>query len=113
MNAVGTVLLADTGIDIGAGWLIFMVVMMVFCMGMMMFGMGRMGRGRGWSMPWTRWMSRETPMETLERRFARGEISVDEYRERREVIAGGIAEPTAHDHDEPVVAPTAGEGRKR
>jgi uncharacterized membrane protein len=109
MNAIGTVLLADTGIDIGAGWVIFMVAMMVLCM----FGMGRMmGRGRGWSMPWTRWMSRETPMETLERRFAQGEISVDEYRERRELIARGTAEPNGDHHDEPVASPTAEEGRK-
>jgi uncharacterized membrane protein len=112
MNAIGTVVLADMGIDIGAGWVILMVVMMVFCMGMMMFGMGRMGRGRGWSMPWTRWMSRETPMETLERRFAQGEISVEEYRERREVIARGSPNPNG-DHHEPVAAPTDREGRMR
>lgn len=30
---------------------------------------------------------RETPAEVLDRRFAEGEISADEYRERRQVIA--------------------------
>ncbi len=36
---------------------------------------------------------RETPLEILDRRYAEGEISDDEYRQRREVIAGHAAEP--------------------
>ncbi len=32
---------------------------------------------------------RETPLEVLDRRFAAGEIEVDEYRERREVLVSG------------------------
>lgn len=33
---------------------------------------------------------RETPLEILDRRFAEGEISVEEYRERRESIIGRV-----------------------
>lgn len=32
---------------------------------------------------------RETPLEVLDRRFAAGEISADEYKERRAVLIGG------------------------
>ena len=97
MNIATTVPPADTWVmDIGTGWVIAVVVMMVLCMGAMMFGMawmgGRGGRSaHGWSMPWDwdRFMARETPLETLERRFAAGEISVEDYQARREIIAGG------------------------
>lgn len=71
------------------------LVMMVGCMAMMAampsmmdawrredWGPGMMGFD-GW-----RGRRRETPTEILERRFAEGAISVEDYRERREVIAG-------------------------
>jgi uncharacterized membrane protein len=41
-------------------------------------------------------MSRETPLEILDRRFAEGEISEEDYRARREVLTGrGAAAGTA------------------
>jgi uncharacterized membrane protein len=70
------------------------LVMMVGCMAMMA-AMPSMDawRPQGWGagmMGFDGWLGRrrETPTEILERRFAEGAISVEDYRERREVIAG-------------------------
>jgi hypothetical protein len=83
-------------------------------MGAMMFGMGRMGggSGRGWSMPWQRFTTRETPVETLERRFAAGEISVEEYRTRRELLVNG-SQPNGDRSGEELSPARSGEGRRR
>ena len=46
-------------------------------------------RGRNWGPPWATSgpvRGRETAIEVLERRFAEGEISLEQYRERRAVI---------------------------
>jgi putative membrane protein len=95
---------------VNGGWWIFMPVMMLICMGammwMMMRGMGR-SSSRDWSAPWNRFVSRESPLETLERRFAEGEISIDEYRARREALVDVNAQPSG-DHDERLVAPRSG-----
>ena len=69
------------------------------------------GSARSWSMPWGRSMGRESPVETLGRRFAAGEISVEEYRARREVLANGNAKPNGDDGTQPLTAPREGEGR--
>lgn len=100
---------------IGSGWWIVMPVMMILCMGAMMFGMSQMGRGsrRGWWPPWQRSGTKETPVETLDRRFAEGEISAEDYRARREVLVNGTAEPNGDQEDEPLTTPSAGEGRTR
>jgi putative membrane protein len=42
-------------------------------------------RARGGHSPWTG-DGRETGIDVLERRFAEGELSLDEYRERRSVL---------------------------
>jgi putative membrane protein len=42
-------------------------------------------RGRGGDQPWTRG-DRETAIDVLERRFAEGELSLEQYRERRAVL---------------------------
>jgi putative membrane protein len=41
-------------------------------------------RGRGGGPPWRG--GRETGIDVLERRFAEGELSLEEYRERRSVL---------------------------
>ena len=105
MNITQTIPLAVTG------WWIVMPVMMLLCMGAMMLVMRGMGGGgsHGWSRPRGRFITKETPVETLERRFAEGEISIDEYRARREALVDGSAHP--HE-DERLTAPRAGEGRR-
>ena len=42
-------------------------------------------RGRNGDQPWTRG-GRETGIDVLERRFAEGELSLEQYRERRAVL---------------------------
>ncbi len=89
MNVVLAVPLAATwGWGIGAGFCMLMMVVMMFAM---------MGHGRGGG-GWMRWWpgryaepreEKETPLDVLERRFAEGEISVEDYSERREVLTGG------------------------
>ena len=92
-----------------SGWWIFMPVMMLICMGAMMWMMRGMGgsSSRDRSAPLNRFVSRETPLEALERRFAEGEISTDEYRERREALVDESAQPSG-DHDGRLAAPRSG-----
>jgi uncharacterized membrane protein len=42
-------------------------------------------RGRGGGPPWAG-RGRETAIEVLERRYAEGELSLEQYRERRAVL---------------------------
>jgi putative membrane protein len=42
-------------------------------------------RGRSGDPPWTR-DGRQTGIDVLERRFAEGELTLEEYRERRSVL---------------------------
>jgi hypothetical protein len=43
---------------------------------------------------------KESPIDVLERRFAEGAISVEDYRARREVLGNGTAESSdAHDKE--------------
>ena|SRR5829696_8036873 len=112
MNFLAIIPLADTwGMhngDVGWGW---MMVLMVLFWAAVIFGIVWLVRGGAtgnWSLS-TR-QRRETAAEILERRFAEGAISVDEYRERREVIGNGTAKRNGDQHREPLRAPTAGEG---
>jgi putative membrane protein len=92
VNAVFAVLLADSfdmhG-EVGTGWMIVMMVAMVLFWGAIIVGIVWLVRGAsggGWHWGGER---KETPSEILERRFAEGAISVEDYQARREVIAGG------------------------
>ena len=99
--------------DIGVGWLIVMAPMMLLMMGGMMWMMMR-GMSGG-SSPDSSVSApssgpTESPVEILERRFAEGEISIEEYRERREALVGGTAEPTAIHEEEPLTAARVEDG---
>lgn len=83
--------------DIGAGWWIVMAIAMALFWGAIIVGgvwALRAGsdvrRGRN-----------DTPAEILERRFAHGEISPDEYRERRELLGAGVTASDGAGPDEP------------
>ena len=115
MNISQTILFADSfGINGDGGWWIVMVPLMVLFMGgmmwMMMRGMGG-GSSPSSSAPGETPAIRESPSEILERRFAESEISIEEYRARREVLVNGSASPS-RDHDEqPITAhPASGGG---
>lgn len=74
--------------DVGWGWMVLMMGVMILFWGAIIFGIVWLARGgsEGWG---RRERRSETPSEILERRFAEGAISAKEYNERREVIATG------------------------
>ena len=97
------------------GWGIGMGICMLV-MGMMMFAMmgrghRRGGRPRSWSGGWPGSRS-ETPSAVLERRFAEGEISAEEYRERRAILADETVTQNDGHRDDALTAPGPREGRQ-
>ena len=90
MNIARTVPLADTWMhgDWGWGWMSLMMVMMVLFWGAIIFAVVWLVRGAaqgGWTSGGTP-ARKETPLEILERRFAEGDMTEDDYRARREVL---------------------------
>jgi putative membrane protein len=87
---IAAFVLADTwgmhGDDVGWGWWIVMTFGMVVFWGALILGIVWLIRGsfEGWR--GGREARRETPLETLDRRFAEGSISVEDYHHRRDVI---------------------------
>ena len=82
--------------DVGAGW---MIVMGLFWAAVVLAVVWLIrGSARGWSAP------TESPLETLERRFAEGTISLEDYRSRRDVLVNGTAAANGA-HETPVMAP--------
>jgi putative membrane protein len=73
----------------GWGWMVLMMAVMLLFWGAVIAGIVWLIRGAG-SGPWPREPNagKETPVEILDRRFAEGEISEEDYRARREVLTG-------------------------
>lgn len=97
-------LLADTwgmhGDDVGWGWMLAMMFVMVLFWAAVIVGIvwlvrGASGGGWHWGGHISGGERKETPSEILERRFAEGAISVEDYHQRREVIAGGARDDQA------------------
>ena len=91
MKIAQTIPLADTWMhgDWGWGWMAVMMVMMLLFWGGIIVGIVWLLRGASWgAKPREGDASRETPVEILDRRFAEGEISEEDYRARREVLTG-------------------------
>lgn len=118
MNVAQTLPFADTwgtNHPLGAAWWIPMLVMMVVFWGaMMLFGSRLMRGGMCW--PWQRSPGEppaetsETPVDLLDRRFAEGTISVEDYQARRKLLAE-LADQTNGTHaDQALIAPGASEG---
>jgi putative membrane protein len=105
---VSTALVVHVAATWGWGFGIGMVACMLM-MGVMMFAMMGRGRARGsWPRPRSEWWPgarSETPTDVLERRFAEGEISVEEYRERREILAHGTMTHNGGREDGALTAP--------
>jgi putative membrane protein len=91
LNIAHTIPLADTWMHggWGWGWMSLMMVMMLLFWGAVIFGVVWLIRGVAWgrSVPEGP-VSTESPAEILDRRFAEGEIDEEDYRARREVLAG-------------------------
>ena len=83
--------------DVGWGWMTVMMGGMVLFWAIVILGIVWLIRGverRGPSGGEAA-VSRESAIEILERRFAEGAISREDYWARREVLVNGKAEPTA------------------
>ena len=101
---------ATWGMHGGGWWMLGAAVMMIFMGGMMWMMMRGMGGGSS-SGPNESRRTTQSPLDILERRFAQGEISIEEYRERRLVLTNGSrrGEPEAGDQKrEEVVERAAG-----
>lgn len=88
MTAV-TILLADWNNhmgELGAGWWIAMVAMMVVFWALVIFGAVWLVRSLSGG---HHTIHHRDPGEVLDHRLANGEISVEEYRERRELLKEG------------------------
>ena len=112
MNIALTAPLADNWGMHGSGWWLLAAIPMMLFMGAMMWMMMRGMMGGGSSPdPSARSdtsASRETALEILERRFAEGEISIEEYRARREALVNGAAAPSGDEDVQRLVGPRTG-----
>jgi putative membrane protein len=93
MNIVQTIPLADAWMhgDWGWGWMLLMMVVMVLFLGAFIFVIFWLIRSatRDSSAPAETRGSKESPIEILERRFAEGDISEEDYCARRQTLADG------------------------
>jgi putative membrane protein len=79
-----TTVFADWHHDGPGWWIVFPVLFWVIVIA----GLVLLVRSRGgWGPPRIVGAPRETALEVLDRRYAQGEIDVDEYRQRRSVLA--------------------------
>ncbi len=82
-------LMADMGDhmgDWGAGWWVLMTIGMVVFWGLVILGVVWLVRSTGSAQHHERGLS---AIDVLDRRLAQGEISPEEYRERRGMLQGG------------------------
>lgn len=108
MNIATILPLADTwgmhGNDVGVGW---MMIPMVLFWGAVILGIVWLARG---AFDGSRRGRRETPLDpldVLERRFAEGAISVEDYHQRRDVLTTGTRRDQGAGADSPEAARTS------
>lgn len=117
MTTAQTLQVADTwGMhgDVGTGWMLLMMALMVLFWGAIILGIAWLIRGatQGASAPVEGAVTRESPLEILERRFAEGAISPEDYQARREVLVSRPAESKSARQADALTAPhTRVEGR--
>jgi putative membrane protein len=71
--------------DYGAGWMVVMMIGMVIFWGAIILAVVWLIRG---GTDHSTHKQEETPLDVLDRRFAEGQMSVEEYRERRAELTG-------------------------
>lgn len=72
--------------DVGTGWMIVMMLGMVVFWGLVILGVIWMVREFGH--PSRRSAGPDDPLTILDRRFANGEITAEEYEQRRRLLSG-------------------------
>jgi putative membrane protein len=90
--------------DVGWGWMIGMMIVMVLFWGAIILGVIWLIRAAVAGRPQER---KESPLDVLERRFAEGGISVEDYRARREVLGNGTVESSDAHNNEALTTPRA------
>jgi uncharacterized membrane protein len=95
--------------DVGWGWMVLMMALMVLFWGAVIFGIVWLVRGSFDRRPAGR---SELPTDVLERRFAEGAISVEDYQEHREVLVNGAGGSNGARKDEPLEAPQEAGARR-
>jgi uncharacterized membrane protein len=100
-----------------APWLILMGAFCLLMMGSMLWMMVGMGTHTMHGSEQGRWISHERPLDKeegpvdiLERRFAEGAITPEDYQARRKLL-NGTAEPNGH-RDKPLTVPQGAERRR-
>jgi putative membrane protein len=89
MQTLATTILADWHHDGPGWWIVFPLLWLALIAG----GLVLLVRsGGGWGPPRAAG-HRESALDVLDARYARGEIDVDEYRERRSVLTGHEESP--------------------
>jgi putative membrane protein len=86
----------------GWGWMALMMILMVLFWAAVIFGIAWLVRSTVGGGPERR---SESPLEVLERRFAEGAISVEDYRARREVLVNPAGGSNGARKDEQLIAP--------
>lgn len=119
MNIAQIIPLADTwGMhgDVGWGWMALMMAVMVLFWGAVIFGIVWLIRSvarDGPPLSEESLAGRETPVQILERRFAEGAVTLEDYRARREVLVNGSAEPNRASEEKPQGGPLTQEKQDR
>jgi putative membrane protein len=73
--------------SIGWGWWLLMSIGMVAFWGLVICGVVALVRGGGWG-PRQQPPDTDQPLDILQRRLARGEISTEQYEELRDTLIG-------------------------
>ena len=112
MTIAQTLPVADTwGMhgDVGTGWMLLMMALMVLFWGAIVLGIAWLIRGatQGASAPPERGVTKESPLEILDRRFAEGAVSPEDYQARREVLVSRGAESKGARQDDALTTPQA------
>jgi putative membrane protein len=90
MHTLATTIIADAWHHDGPGW---WIVFPLLWFSLIAGGLVLLFRSRGGWGPPRAVVHRESALDVLDARYARGEIDVDEYRERRSVLTGQRKEP--------------------
>jgi uncharacterized membrane protein len=117
MDIAQRIPVAAWGMHGSGGWWIIPAAVMMVGMGVMMWMMmrGMMGGGSSQrsSAPSEGREATQRTLEILDRRMAEGEISLEDYRERREALTNGAhpGQPDAGDSEREEAAQAAGKGK--